>query len=88
MSALTKHPDRFTETVIDDEIVIMRLDTGEFFALTETAAAIWRLMDGKRDRQSLLAALGETFDADERQLSADVDDFLVQLRAAGILDEG
>lgn len=88
MTALIKRADRFTETVIDDEIVIMRLDNGEFFALSQTAAAIWRLIDGIRDRATLLTALGGIFDADERGMSADVDEFLAQMRAAGLIDEG
>ena len=88
MTSLTKHADRFTETMIDDEIVIMRLDNGEFFALSQTAAAIWRLIDGTRDRVMLLTALGESFDADERTMSADVDEFLAQMRAAGLLEDG
>ena len=57
MRALTKLTDRFTETSIDDEIVIMRLDNGEFFALSGTAAAAWRLIDGQRDRLALVDAL-------------------------------
>ena len=88
MTALIKRADRFTETMIDDEIVVMRLDNGEFFALSQTAAAIWRLIDGTRDRASLLIALGEDFTVDEQKLSADVDEFLAQLRAAGLLDDG
>ena len=88
MTALIKRHDRFTETAIDDEIVIMRLDNGEFFALSQSAAAIWRLIDGTRDRARLLTALGEVFDADERKIAADVDEFLRQMRAAGLLDDG
>ena len=87
MSAPAKRLDRFTETAIDDEIVIMRLDNGEFFALSPTAAAIWRLIDGKRDRTSLLVALGKTFEADEEQMSADIDEFLAHMRTAGLLDD-
>ena len=88
MTALIKRADRFTETAIDDEIVIMRLDNGEFSALSQTAAAIWRLIDGTRNRESLLTALDENFDAGERNMSADVDEFLTQMRAAGLLDDG
>ncbi len=88
MTALAKRPERFTETAIDDEFVIMRLDNGEFFALSETAAAIWRLIDGTRDRNALLEVLGATFDGDRGRMAEEVDDFLAQLRAAGLVDEG
>lgn len=54
---LTKDPAAFAETRIDDEIVIMNLASGDFFSLTDSAAAIWDLLDGSRDRAAVLAAL-------------------------------
>ncbi len=85
MSALIKLSDRFTETRLDDEIVIMRLDNGEFFALSGTAAASWRLIDGTRDRTALLSALAAEYAADEAQITSDVDALLVRLRDTGLL---
>ncbi len=85
MPAITKNNDRFTEAAIDDEIVIMRTDTGEFFEIAGTAAAVWRLIDGRRDRLELLAALGDEFDVDTARMAADVDEFLDQLRETGLV---
>lgn len=87
MTILTKRPDRFTETEIDDEIVVMHLDSGEFFSLTGTAAAIWRLIDGTRDRAALIHTLAAEFDGEERQVSTDVDEFLTQLRKIGLVSD-
>jgi hypothetical protein len=85
MTAIAKLTDRFTETEVDDEIVIMRLDNGEFFALSGTAAAIWRLIDGERDRVALIEAIGVQFEADETQIAADVDEFVDRLKGTGLL---
>jgi hypothetical protein len=85
MAAISKMTDRFTETVIDDEIVIMSLDSGEFFALTGTAAATWRLIDGSRDRASIVAELADQFAASESEIVLDVDDFLLRLKETGLL---
>ena len=85
MSALIKLSDRFTETRLDDEIVIMRLDNGEFFALSGTAAASWRLIDGTRDRTALISALAAEYATDEAQIMRDVDVLLVRLRDTGLL---
>ena len=85
MTAIAKLSDRFTEADIDHEIVIMRLDNGEFFSLSGTSAGIWRLIDGQRDRAALLAALAEEFEGDERRIAADVDAFLADLRETGLL---
>lgn len=88
MGALIKLTDRFTETAIDDEIVIMRLDTGEIFALSDTAAAVWRLIDGQRDRHGLIGALASDYSADEAVLAEEVDELLASLRQTGILERG
>ena len=85
MNILAKQTDRFTETKIDDEIVIMKLDTGDFFSMTGTAAAAWRLIDGTRARAELLDALAAQFDTDESVIVADVDDFLAQLKEQGLV---
>jgi len=85
VSAITKRGDRFTEADIDHEIVIMRLDNGEFFSLSGTGAAIWRLIDGNRDRHALAAAAAGEFDAGESEILADVDKFLLRLRETGLL---
>ena len=85
MTAIAKLTDRFAETDVDDEIVIMRLDNGEFFALSGTAAAIWRLIDGERDPEALRAALAAEFQADESQIGSDVDEFLLRMKEKGLL---
>jgi len=88
MSVLTKPSDRFTETDIDEEIVVMRLDNGEFFSLSGTAAATWRLIDGTRDREALLAALADAYDdANDASMASDLDEFLRQLRDGGLIVE-
>ncbi|MEO6114097.1 MAG: PqqD family protein [Sphingomicrobium sp.] len=87
MTALIKCSDRLTETSIDEEIVVMRLDSGEFFALSKTGAAIWGLIDGNRDRAAILAALGGSYDTAHEQLSNDIEEFVEKLTKAGLIEE-
>ena len=85
MSALAKDPARFVETAIEDEVVVMRLADGDFFSMEGTARAIWRLIDGTRDRDAILAALREAYDAPADTLAAELDGFLAELREAGLI---
>ena len=85
MAALAKRTDRFSEADIDEEIVVMMLDTGQFFSLSGTSAAIWRLIDGKRDRVAVLASLTAAFQGEERVVAKDLDEFLATLREMGLL---
>lgn len=86
MTAIIKRSDSFTETAIDDEIVVMKLDTGDFFSITGTGCAIWGLIDGARDRAALVAALAAEFAAGEDEIAGDVDAFLARLAGEGLLE--
>jgi hypothetical protein len=88
MAALAKLTDRFTEARLDDEIVIMRLDNGEFFALSGTAATIWRLIDEERDSEALVAAVAAEYKTSEGDLAGEVQDFLQDLEGIGLLARG
>lgn len=79
---------RFSESRIDDEVVLMQIDSGEFFSLTGTGAAIWQAIDGTRDRGGLIAVLAELYGAEPGAIGPDVDAFLAQLTAAGLVTGG
>ena len=85
MAAIRKLTERFTESELDEEIVIMRLDTGDLFSLPGTAAAAWKLIDGTRDRRGLISALASDFPVTEQEIASDVDELLVRLRELGLL---
>ncbi len=82
---LAKAHGRFSETTIDEEIVVMSLDSGDFFSLSGTSAAAWRLIDGSRDRDKLVAALAADFGVSANAVAPDIDAFLAQLHQAGFL---
>lgn len=84
--ALTKATARFNESAIDDEVVVMLVDSGEFFSLIGTGRAIWSLIDGTRDSKALLADLAAAFEVEPAEIAADVDAFVAQLRGAGLLE--
>jgi pyrroloquinoline quinone biosynthesis protein D len=86
--AIRKAEGRISETAIDDEIVVMSLDSGDFFSLTGTSRAIWQLIDGTRDRAALAAELGKLYDAPAPQLAGGVDAFIQTLLDAQLLDHG
>ena len=85
MTAPAKDPTRFAETRIEDETVVMSLDSGDFFSLTGTAQSIWRLLDGTRDRAAILAELAAAYGAPEAEMESDLDAFLGELLAPGVL---
>lgn len=87
MTAIRKLAGNFTEADIDDEVIIMRLDNGELLSLADTGAAIWRLIDGNRDRAALVEALKAEYAAGSQEIDQDVGDLLDQLEDSGLIAE-
>lgn len=85
MTALIKLVDRFCETTLDDEVVVMDLASGDFFSLKDSAKTIWEHIDGARSRESLIADLARDYDILAEEIAPDVDDFLSRLCEAGLL---
>lgn len=83
---LNKCPDRFVETEIDDEIVVMDLESGNFFSLKDTALDIWRLVDGTRSPADIAAELANDYDVAESELADDVAAFLDKALTAGLIE--
>jgi pyrroloquinoline quinone biosynthesis protein D len=84
---LTKRTAAFSESAIDGEVVLLNLQDGTFFSLTGTAAVIWPLIDGSRNRTALLADVAATYATAPETIAADLDAFLAQLAEAGFLAE-
>lgn len=83
-----KRSDAVVETDIDDERVAMSLESGEFFALKGSALVIWQLLDDTGERAILLARLAATYGESEAAMAPDLDAFLDQLLAAGLVEQG
>lgn len=84
--AIHKAKGRFSETMIDGEVVAMNLDNGDFFSLTQTSKVIWEMLDQLSDREAIIDALAESYGAERSTIAADVDAFVDQLRGAGLVD--
>ena len=85
---LKKCDARIVETEIDDELVVMDIETGDFLSLVGSAREIWGLIDGTTDRAAILDTLDEAYSAPRNQLANDLDAFCAQLREAGLITDG
>ena len=84
-TTIIKRPDQFSQSEIDDEIVVMNLDTGTFFSMSGTGRAIWELLDDHSDRSRLLTALAQYYAQDEAAIAVELDEFVASLSAAGLV---
>ena len=84
-AAIAKLAGRFSETTIDNEVVVMSLDSGDFFSITGTSREIWQLIDGTRSRDAIIAELATVYEDNPGSIDVDVDYFLNQLRDTGFI---
>lgn len=85
---LRKINARFAETALDDEIVLMNIDNGKFYALKGTSLAIWQRIDGTRGTAEIANELTAEYDVDPDTCAAEVARFLEAMTGAGFVEQG
>lgn len=82
-----KHAPHVAWRRIDQEAVILDLNTSVYYTLNETAAAAWELLGSGTSRQEVIDALTEEFETSRPQASSDVDELLLYLKRENLLVE-
>lgn len=80
--------DDVLESKIDEEIVLMSLNAGQYFGLDEVASRIWELLSASPMTLSTLCEqLMTEYDIDEASCQEDTHSFLTVLVEKGLLIE-
>ena len=72
-------------TVLDEGVVVKQA-TAEVMVLNEVGARVLELVDGERSTAQIGAALAEEFDAPAAELRRDLERYLDELVAAGVIE--
>ena len=67
-------------------VALLHLDATQPVVLDGTAAAIWELIDGRRDQADLIAVLEAAFEDEAGQLAHQVEAFLASLEAQNLIE--
>ena len=70
---------------VEDEVVVLNIDSGYFFQLNRVGARIWALIETPRTFSDLCGGLQEAFDVSPEECRRDVGEFLQQLRTSGVI---
>jgi methyltransferase-like protein len=73
---------------VGEEMVALRLKDGRYFELNETAAMIFRLLDGGCDDEEIIEIVAGEFEVDEETARADVQTLIASLLEHGLVTEG
>ena len=67
------------------ESVLLDTDGKRYFRLNDTGQAIWRCIEAGMAREDIVAELTRKFDVDDAGARAEVERFIAELTAAGLL---
>ena len=83
--ALALAPDISWQDV-EGEVVILDSRGLKYYTVSESAVALWRLLTAGTTRGEMVDLLTATHELESSRAEQDVDTFLDQLRAKGLLD--
>jgi len=69
---------------VDDQTVLLDLETGECFVLNELAGRMWSLLREGADRDAVVERLGKEYEVDVATLQGDVDNLISTLLERGL----
>lgn len=70
---------------VDDEVVIVNLQTGNYYSLVGTGARIWALLESTATVSELAADIAARFDGAGEQLEETVQGFVDELEREGLI---
>jgi uncharacterized NAD(P)/FAD-binding protein YdhS len=70
---------------LDDEAVLLNIDTGVYFGLDAIGHQIWQLLERSTDRDSVVQHLLAEYDVEPGRLAADVANFFDALTQKGLV---
>jgi Coenzyme PQQ synthesis protein D (PqqD) len=78
-------PETVLATELEDEGVLLNLETGEYFGLDDVGLGMWKVLGTSGSVEDARAALLEQYDVAEEVLSRDLSAFVAELAERKLL---
>ena len=70
---------------LDDEIVLVDLETESIYSLNETGARFWELMGEKKSIDQIIIELQDEYEITEEELQIELETIICQLLEQGLI---
>ncbi|MCB9139778.1 MAG: PqqD family protein [Caldilineaceae bacterium] len=84
-SSIVSRADDVLAANVDNELVMIRLESDGYFGLDEIGRRIWELLDEARTVDAICSSLLEEYDVQPADCEADVLRFLSELEEHGVV---
>jgi hypothetical protein len=81
-----RHAKHVAWRKVEDEAVILDMDTAVYYSLQETGARIWELIGQGKSVQEIIQIIVEEYDAAEQEVRKDVDEIILKLKKEKIIE--
>ncbi len=71
---------------VDGEMVLLDMNSENYFGLDEVGCAIWQAMQEHQSLQGVFDAMLHSYDVEAERLEKDLTTFVEQLREAGLIE--
>ena len=77
---------RVMHETIEDEVIVIDLNTGSYYSLRASGAAIWHAVERGLPDDEIADAVAERYDGDRGEITAAVSELLRQLSEEGLIE--
>ena len=77
--------EQIPSAVIDEEVALMSIETGKYYAVNSVASDIWRILEKPSSVDELITSLTSEYDVDNETCTAQVIPFLEKLISEGLI---
>lgn len=70
---------------LEEETIILNLETGQYFSTEHIGTRIWELLQQKHSLREIAQTLSNEFEADENQVVEDLTEFIGELESRGLV---
>lgn len=80
----SRHPDVAWREVVDETLIVDPRN-GRIYPLNPVASYVWKRLDGTRDLDSIQKGILEEFEISEEEAARDLQEFVEQVKQAGLV---
>ena len=77
--------EKMESTMVDNEIVMLDVQTGSYYALNSVGTYIWELLKESRNVEEICGAVVRTFDVEKERCEKELFVFLEKLHAENLI---
>lgn len=82
---LTKNADAVIDRLVEDQVLLINLSTGDYYSLDSVGSLIWQRIDGKHTIEDLVDSVWQEYEVDKAQVVDDVLRLAEHLTDEGLL---